>query len=112
MHVGPTVRGRKERANLLGFGCPKCADYYRLKLEEGLNKEQILMILNKCSRHRGYFKPPLTPEKFWDPEIIDGEPDDPRNNTQPPSPGLGLKGRVAAMKEKRAKRALKMLEFK
>ena len=106
------MRGRKERANLLGFGCPKCADYYRLKLEEGLNKEQILMILNKCSRHRGYFKPPLTPEKFSDPEIIDGEPDDPRNNTQPPSPGLGLKGRVAAMKEKRAKRALKMLEFK
>ena len=80
------MRGRKERANLLGFGCPKCADYYRLKLEEGLNKEQILMILNKCSRHRGYFKPPLTPEKFWDPEIIDGEPDDPRNNPQPPSP--------------------------
>ena len=69
-HVGPTVGGRKERANLLGFDCPECADYYRLKLEEGLNKEQILMILNKCSRHRGYFKPPLTPEKFWDPEII------------------------------------------
>jgi len=97
-HVGPAVRGREQRAKLLGFDCPECADYYRLKLDEGLSKEQILLILNKCSRHRGYFKPPLTPEKFWDPEIIEGDPDDPRNKTQAGSP---IRSRVA---ERRARR--------
>ena len=108
-HVGPTVRGREQRAKLLGFDCPDCADYYRLKLEEGISKEQILMILNKCSRHRGFFKPPLTPEKFWDPEIIEGEPDDPRNNTQQASPDI--RERVAARRERREKRAIKMLQY-
>ena len=82
-HVGPAVRGRQQRAKLLGFDCPECADYYRMKLEEGLRKDQILMNLNKCSRHRGYFKPPLMPEKFWDPEIIEGDPEDPRYHTRP-----------------------------
>ena len=35
-------------------------------------------MMNKCSKHRARYKPPRTPEKFWDPEIIEGDPDSPR----------------------------------
>lgn len=30
--------------------------------------------------------PPLTPPQFWDPLIIEGDPNDPRNLTQPGKP--------------------------
>ena len=33
----------------------------------------------KNSKHRGLFKPPSTPERFWDPEIVEDGPDDPRS---------------------------------
>ena len=29
------------------------------------------MLMNKCSKHRGLFKPPLTPERFWDADILE-----------------------------------------
>jgi hypothetical protein len=47
---------REDRARLLGFDCRECQEYYQAKLEEGFTKEQILQMLNKCSRHRGLFK--------------------------------------------------------
>ena len=34
-------------------------------------QDQILMLMNKCSKHRGLFKPPLTPERFWDADILE-----------------------------------------
>ena len=34
---------------------------------------------NRISKHRGLFKPPLTPERFWDPDIIEDSAEDPRN---------------------------------
>ena len=34
--------------------------------------------MDKCSRHRGLFRPPLTPPRFWDPLIIEDDPEDPR----------------------------------
>ena len=37
------------------------------------SQDQILMLMNKCSKHRGLFKPPLTPERFWDADIIEVE---------------------------------------
>ena len=85
-HIGPTVRKKEERKKLLGFDCRECQEYYQSKLEEGWTKDQILMHLNKCSRHRGLFKPPLTPEKFWDPLIVEDDTQDPRNKTQEAPP--------------------------
>ena len=69
-HIGPTVRKKEERKKLLGFDCNECQEYFQSKLEEGWTKDQILMHQNKCSRHRGLFKPPLTPEKFWDSLLV------------------------------------------
>ena len=37
------------------------------------SQDQILMLMNKCSKHRGLFKPPLTPERFWDADILEVE---------------------------------------
>ena len=103
-HVGPTVRGKEERKKLFGFDCPECQEYYQQKLEEGLTKDQILMLMNKCSKHRGLFKPPLTPERFWDADIIEDDPDDPRVKTQPGKPLRTRAVRRAEVREK--KRAL------
>ena len=103
-HVGPTVRGKEERKKLLGFDCPECQEYYQQKLEEGLTKDQILMLMNKCSKHRGLFKPPLTPERFWDADIIEDDPDDPRVKTQPGKPLRTRAVRRAEVRER--KRAL------
>ena len=85
-HIGPTVRKKEERKKLLGFDCTECQEYYQSKLEEGWTKDQILTHQNKCSRHRGLFKPPLTPEKFWDPLIVEDDTQDPRNKTQEAPP--------------------------
>ena len=103
-HVGPTVRGKEERKKLFGFDCPECQEYYQQKLEEGLTKDQILMLMNKCSKHRGLFKPPLTPERFWDADIIEDDPDDPRVKTQPGKPLRTRAVRRAEVRER--KRAL------
>ena len=58
-------------------------------------------MLNKCSKHRGAFKPPLTPEKFWDPDIIEGDPESPRNKTQAGEPFNSRARRKAAAREKK-----------
>jgi len=98
-HIGPTVRGREERQKLLGFDCGECAEYYQAKLEEGLSKDQIIRLLNQCSRHRGLFRPPLTPPKFWDPDM-DDDTQDPRNRTQAAAP---LRSRAKMRLERRAR---------
>ena len=85
-HIGPTVRKKEERKKLLGFECRQCQEYYQALLEEGLTKDQILARMNDCSRHRGLFKPPLTPDKFWDPLIVEDDTQDPRNRTQEAPP--------------------------
>jgi len=100
-HVGPSVRGKEERKKLYGFDCPECQEYYQQKLEEGLTKDQILMLMNKCSKHRGLFKPPLTPERFWDADILEDDPDDPRVKTQPGKP---LRTRAVRRAEVKAKK--------
>lgn len=105
-HVGPAVRGKEERKKLYGFDCPECQEYYQQKLEEGLTKDQILMLMNKCSKHRGLFKPPLTPERFWDADILEDDPDDPRVKTQPGKPLRTRAIRRAEVKSK--KKALNM----
>jgi len=107
-YVGPAVRGKEERKQLYGFDCRECEEYYHMKLEEGLTKDQIMKVLNKCSRHRGYFKPPLTPEKFWDADIVEGDPNSPRNKTQAGQPFRNRAKRRAEAKEKR--KALKNLD--
>jgi len=80
-YINAPVRGKEARKKLHGFDCRECQEYYQMKLEEGLNKDQIMMLMNKCSRHRGKFKPPVTPDKYWDPDIVE-EPNDPREQTQ------------------------------
>ena len=85
-HIGPTVRKKEERKKLLGFDCKECQDYYQGKLKDGYTKDQIVQMMNDCSRHRGLFKPPLTPDKFWDPLMVEDDTQDPRNKTQEAPP--------------------------
>jgi len=100
-YVGPSVRKREDRAKLKGFDCHECEEYYRGKIEEGFTEEQVAKLMNDCSKHRARYKPPLTPEKFWDPEIIVGDPDSPRNKTQNLPP---LRTRALRRKESRERR--------
>ena len=100
-HIGPVVRKKEERKKLLGFDCRECQEYYQALLEDGLSKDQILSRMNDCSRHRGLFKPPLTPEKFWDPLIVEDDTQDPRNITQEAPP---LRRRGEKRKEEVARR--------
>ena len=105
-HIGPVVRKKEERRKLNGYSCPECDEYYQQKLEEGLTKDQILQLMNKCSKHRGLFKPPLTPEKYWDPDIIEDDPDDPRVKTQ-----VGGQLRTRAVRRAEKKEKLKAVEL-
>jgi len=107
-YIGEVVRTKEARQKLNGFDCRECGEYYQSKLEEGLSKDQIMKVLNKCSKHRGYFKPPLTPEKFWDADIVEGDPNSPRNKTQVAVPFRNRAKRRAEAKEKR--KALKNLD--
>merc|ERR1719445_207374 len=100
-HVGPVVRKKEERKKLFGFDCRECQEYYQQKLEEGQSKDQIMKILNKCSRHRGLFKPPRTPEKFWVADIVEDDPNDPRNKKQS---GQVFRTRAVRREEARSKR--------
>jgi len=100
-YAGEVVRSKEERKQLYGFDCRECEEYYHMKIEEGFSKDQIMKMLNKCSRHRGNFKPPLTPEKFWDADIVEGDPNSPRNKTQDGQP---LKSRARRRAENREKK--------
>jgi len=100
-YVGEVVRSKEGRKQLYGFDCRECEEYYHMKLEEGFSKDQIMKMLNKCSRHRGNFKPPLTPEKFWDADIVEGDPNSPRNKTQAGEPLRNRARRRAEAREKR-----------
>ena len=77
-----TIRKKDDRKKLHGFSCYDCEDYYNSKLSEGFTEDQVKKLMNDCSKHRSKFKPSRTPEQFWDPEIIEGDPDSPRNKTQ------------------------------
>ena len=81
-HVGSSVRTKERRKKMPGFECRECSAYYSMKMEEGLDTHQIHSLINKCSRHRAHHKPSKTPEKFWDADIIEGDPDSPRNKSQ------------------------------
>ena len=47
---------------------------------------QVEEMKNRISKHRGLFKPPRTPERFWDPDIIEDAAEDPRNKIIHASP--------------------------
>ena len=78
-HICKTVRKKEERKNLKGFDCKLCEDYYQFHLDDGLGHDKVEEMKQKNSKHRGLFKPPSTPERFWDPEIVEDGPDDPRS---------------------------------
>ena len=100
-YVHSTVRGRDERKKLKGFDCYECKDYYKSKLEEGYKKEEVQKMMNDCSKHRGKYKPPLTPERFWDPEIIEGDPESPRNKIQKQTKPFNTRARRRAHNKER-----------
>ena len=52
-------------------------------------------MLNKCSKHRRLFRPPPTPEKFWDPLVVEDDTQDPRNKTQV-APALRNRAQIKA----------------
>jgi len=107
-YVNNPVRGKEERKKLKGFDCRDCEDYYNGKLEEGYTEEEVDKLINECSKHRAKYKAPLTPEKFWDPDIVVGDPESPRNKTQVPSQPLMSRARRRA----RNKEKLKLVQEK
>ena len=87
-HICKTVRKKEERKKLRGFDCKLCEDYYQAHLDEDFDTSQVEEKKNKNSKHRGLFKPPLTPERFWDPDIIEDDEDDPRSEIVVGAPPL------------------------
>ena len=63
----------------MGFECKQCEHYYQSRLDDGFTNDQVEEMKNRISKHRGLFKPPRTPERFWDPDIIEDSAEDPRN---------------------------------
>ena len=98
-YISETVKSKEIRKQLPRFTCRDCENYFYMKIEEGFSPKQISKLIDKCSKHRG-LKPPLTPEHFWDPDIIEGDPESPRNKTQPGSPLSTRKRRAEARKKK------------
>ena len=80
-HICKTVRKKEERKNLKGFDCKLCEDYYQFHLNDGLGHDKIEEMKQKNSKQRGLFKPPSTPEHFWDPDIVEDDSDYPRSKT-------------------------------
>ena len=74
-HICKTVRKKEERKNLRGFYCKLCEDYYQAHLDEDFDISQVEEQKNKNSKYRGLFKPPFTPWRFWDPDIIEDDED-------------------------------------
>ena len=85
-HICTSVRKKEERKQLIGFDCKQCENYYQSRLDDGFTNDQVEEMKNRISKHRGLFKPPLTPERFWDPDIIEDSADDPRNKIFHASP--------------------------
>ncbi|WP_411026622.1 hypothetical protein, partial [Salmonella sp. s54395] len=56
------VRNRDERAKLKGFDCKQCAMFYDGMQLTDTQKEARM---KTCSRHRGQYTPPNTPEHYW-----------------------------------------------
>ena len=80
-------RSRREKSSG-GFDCKLCEDYYQAHLDEDFETSQVEEKKNNNSKHRGLFKPPLTPERFWDPDIIEDDEDDPRSEIVVGAPPL------------------------
>ena len=70
----------------MGFECKQCEHYYQSQLDDGFTIDQVEEMKNRISKHRGLFKPPRTPERFWDPDIIEDAAEDPRNKIIHASP--------------------------
>ncbi|XP_060527496.1 uncharacterized protein LOC132702762 isoform X2 [Cylas formicarius] len=71
LEAEPIVRG-KARQNLPGWACKECEKFY---LHQDLNKTE-LMALNKCSKHRGLYRPREdTMPGYWDMNMITQEGD-------------------------------------
>ena len=50
-----SVKKKREREKLTGFTCPDCAPYFK---SLGIEKEEALKIIQKCSKHRATVPPP------------------------------------------------------
>ncbi|PIK45250.1 hypothetical protein BSL78_17894 [Apostichopus japonicus] len=56
------VRKHDEREKLKGFDCKQCAEFYNgMQLTDTQREERM----TACSRHRGRYTPPSTPEHYW-----------------------------------------------
>ena len=87
----------------LSVSIRECREYYHQKLEEGYSNDQIIKLMNNCSKHRGNFKPPLTPEKFWEVDMVEDPEDDPRSKIHVAPP---LRSRAQRRGEAKLKRKL------
>ena len=62
-----TVRGRDARDALPGFACSECELFYEAMVQQGIiEPHELTEHLRECSRHKARWKPPSTPEGFWD----------------------------------------------
>ena len=100
-HICTSVRKKEERKQLMGFECKQCEHYYQSRLDDGFTIDQVEEMKNRISKHRGLFKPPRTPERFWDPDIIEDSAEDPRNKIIHASP----------LRKRREEKAFEVGEF-
>lgn len=62
-----TIRKKDEREGLRGFQCAECAAFYNAQMKQGIfDQSKMNEFLKNCSRHKGKWTPPDTPEGFWD----------------------------------------------
>ncbi|XP_070533986.1 DNA endonuclease RBBP8-like isoform X2 [Ptychodera flava] len=57
------VRKQEERRKLNAFDCKQCQEYFG---GLGLSDSQKAERMKECSRHRGKYIPPSTPEHYWE----------------------------------------------
>lgn len=62
-----TVRGKDARDALPGFACIECESFYAAMVQQGMiEAHELTEHLRECSRHKARWKPPSTPDGFWD----------------------------------------------
>lgn len=61
------VRNKRAREDLPGHECEQCSKYYSALQQQGIvTDESKSDMLKVCSRHKGRWTPPSTPDGFWD----------------------------------------------
>ena len=71
------VRNKAERSNMPGYDCEQCRKFYNVagtslsSMKCSHRKPDRRSMQDRFSRHKAYYKPPDTPEGYWDIDFPD-----------------------------------------